>query len=127
MDDVERVPDRSTRSSPVIGVPDLGQLPDDFAVFRYPNVRVIGDRVFILYAREWFELAGDARVQLRGRGQQRSGAGPRGRAPQLPALLLLPVDRKRLRQHPQRRITHGRRRRRLGDHRRPGATLSQSG
>ena len=47
--------------TPVIGLPDLGQLPDDFAVFRYPNVRVIGDRVFILYAREWFELAGGAR------------------------------------------------------------------
>ena len=24
-------------------------------------MRVIGDRVFILYAREWFELAGGAR------------------------------------------------------------------
>ena len=44
----------------MIAVPDLGQLPDDFAVFRYPNVRVVGDRVFILYAREWFELAAGA-------------------------------------------------------------------
>ncbi len=60
MDDVERVPEEYP-IIPVIGVPDLGQLPDDFAVFRYPNVRVIGDRVFILYAREWFELAGGAK------------------------------------------------------------------
>ena len=57
MDDVERIPEEYP-ITPVIGLPDLGQLPDDFAVFRYPNVRVIGDRVFVLYAREWFELAG---------------------------------------------------------------------
>ena len=59
MEDVERVP-LEYPIIPVIAVPDLGQLPDDFAVFRYPNVRVIGDRVFILYAREWFALAGGA-------------------------------------------------------------------
>ena len=60
LEDVERIP-AEYPVTPVIGLPDLGQLPDDFAVFRYPNVRVIGDRVFILYAREWFELAGGAR------------------------------------------------------------------
>ena len=60
MDDVERIPPEHP-ITPVIGVPDRGQLPDDFAVFRYPNVRVIGDRVFILYAREWFELARGAK------------------------------------------------------------------
>ena len=60
LEDVDRVP-AEYPVTPVIGLPDLGQLPDDFAVFRYPNVRVIGDRVFILYAREWFELAGGAR------------------------------------------------------------------
>ena len=59
MDDVERIPPEYP-IIPVIAVPDLGQLPDDFAVFRYPNVRVIGDRAFILYAREWFALAGGA-------------------------------------------------------------------
>ena len=60
MEDVDRIqPEHPIE--PVIGLPDLGQLPDDFAVFRYPNVRVIGDRVFILYAREWFELAGGAK------------------------------------------------------------------
>ena len=37
MDDVERIPPEHP-ITPVIGVPDLGQLPDDFAVFRYPNV-----------------------------------------------------------------------------------------
>ena len=57
MDDVERIPEEYP-ITPVIGLPDLGQLPDDFAVFRYPNVRVTGDRVFVLYAREWFEIAG---------------------------------------------------------------------
>ena len=60
LEDVDRVPAESP-VTPVIGLPDLGQLPDDFAVFRYPNVRVIGDQVFILYAREWFELAAGAR------------------------------------------------------------------
>ena len=59
MDDVERVAPEYP-IIPVIAVPDLGQLPDEFAVFRYPNVRVIGDRVFILYAREWFAPAGGA-------------------------------------------------------------------
>ena len=60
LEDVERVPAESP-VTPVVGLPDLGQLPDDFAVFRYPNVRVIGGHVFILYAREWFELASGAR------------------------------------------------------------------
>ena len=59
LEDVERVPAEHP-VTPVIGLPDVGQLPDDFAVFRYPNVRVIGDHVFILYAREWFELAAGA-------------------------------------------------------------------
>ena len=60
LEDVERVPAEHP-VTPVIGLPDVGQLPDDFAVFRYPNVRVIGGQVFILYAREWFELAAGAR------------------------------------------------------------------
>ena len=40
--------------TPVIGLPDVGHIPDDFAVFRYPNVCFAKDNVYILYAREWF-------------------------------------------------------------------------
>ena len=39
---------------PVIGLPDVGQIPDDFAVFRYPNVGFARDKVYLMYAREWF-------------------------------------------------------------------------
>ena len=57
IEDVERIaPEHPI--SPVNAEPNLGQIPNDFAVFRYPNIHVIGDRVYILYSREWFELSG---------------------------------------------------------------------
>ena len=37
----------------VVGRPGLGQLPDGFAQFTYPNVDIVGDKVFIRYGRSW--------------------------------------------------------------------------
>ncbi len=53
LEDVDRIQPQSP-ITPVIGLPDVGQISDDFAVFRYPNVCFAKDNVYILYAREWF-------------------------------------------------------------------------
>ncbi|MGH9397255.1 MAG: sialidase family protein [Terriglobia bacterium] len=39
----------------ILGRPGLGQLPDAFAMFTYPNVDIVGDHVFIRYSRMWPE------------------------------------------------------------------------
>jgi len=44
--------------SPVVALPNLGCLPEDFAVFRYAVLNFARDKVFMLYVREWFEPAG---------------------------------------------------------------------
>ena len=36
-----------------VGRPGLGQLPDGFALFTYPNVDIVADTVFIRYSRMW--------------------------------------------------------------------------
>ena len=56
---------------PVIGLPEVGALPDDFATFDYPNVCFAGDRVFLIYHRSWVDSGPKAR--------QASTLGERGR------------------------------------------------
>ena len=53
LEDVDRILPESP-IIPVIGLPDVGQIPDDFAVFRYPNVCFAENKVYLMYAREWF-------------------------------------------------------------------------
>ena len=60
--------------SPVIGLPDVGVLPDDFATFDYPNVCFAGDRVFLIYHRAWVESGPGAR-QARTLGERKGEAG----------------------------------------------------
>ncbi len=55
----------------MIGLPDVGALPDDFATFDYPNVCFAGDRVFLIYHRSWVDSAPKAR--------QANTLGERGR------------------------------------------------
>ncbi len=60
MDDIDRIPPvfpipRVTRARP-----NLGQLPEGFAMFTYSNVDIVGDKVFLRYARSWpVERTGD--------------------------------------------------------------------
>jgi hypothetical protein len=58
---------------PVIGLPDVGVLPDDFATFDYANVCFAGDRVFLIYHRSWVDSGPEARqartLGERGRGE----------------------------------------------------------
>lgn len=37
------------------GRPNLGQLPDGFAMFTYPNIDIVGDKIFLRYSRMWPE------------------------------------------------------------------------
>lgn len=51
--DVDRVPPDSPIPAIVRGRAHAGQLPDGLAVFDYPNVDIIGDKVFVRYHRSW--------------------------------------------------------------------------
>jgi len=39
--------------TPVIGLPDVGELPNGFATFDYPNIGSAQDKVYIMYTRSW--------------------------------------------------------------------------
>ena len=65
LEDVARTPEEHP-IKPVIGLHEVGQIPNDFAVFRYPNVGFSGGRVYIMYAREWFELEKDQSPNFEG-------------------------------------------------------------
>ncbi len=39
--------------TPVVALPEVGQLPKGFATFDYPNVRFAQDKVYIMYSRSW--------------------------------------------------------------------------
>jgi hypothetical protein len=54
MEDVNRVPSQYP-VSPVIALPELGSLPEDFATFDYANAWFHGDRVLLMYHRSWVE------------------------------------------------------------------------
>ena len=53
MQDVPRVAPEFPIARRVVGRPGLGQLPDGFAMFTYPNVDIAADTVFIRYSRMW--------------------------------------------------------------------------
>jgi len=39
--------------APVIGLPDIGEVPEGFATFDYANVGFAQDKVYIMYSRSW--------------------------------------------------------------------------
>jgi len=49
----------------------LGQLPDGYASFDYPNVDVVGDKVFLRYTRQWPILCGKGKAEITGEGVMR--------------------------------------------------------
>ena len=53
MEDVTRITPEYPIPRVTRGRPGLGQLPDGFAMFTYPNVDIVGDTVFIRYSRMW--------------------------------------------------------------------------
>ena len=53
MQDVARIAPELPIARRVVGRPGLGQLPDGFAMFTYPNVDIVGETVFIRYSRMW--------------------------------------------------------------------------
>jgi len=65
MDDAARIAPDYPIPGLIVGRPGLGNLPDGFAMFTYPNVDIIGDTVFIRYSRMWPRLR-DAGAQATG-------------------------------------------------------------
>ena len=53
MDDSERIAPEFPIVRRLVARPGIGQLPDGFAMFTYPNVDIIGEQVFIRYLRMW--------------------------------------------------------------------------
>lgn len=50
--------------TPVVGMRNVGAIPDDFAIFRYQNVCFVREKVYLLYVREWFELEEQSDVRF---------------------------------------------------------------
>ena len=64
MDDVARI----TPEYPLLhvrGRQQVGQLPDDFVQFAYPDAYVVGDKVYLTYYRRWPHVNGDGSVGSR--------------------------------------------------------------
>ena len=63
IEDTDRIP-QEYPLAPIIGLPDVGTLPEDFTTFDYANACFSGDDVFIMYHRSWVEVSeeGDART-----------------------------------------------------------------
>jgi hypothetical protein len=53
MEDVDRIVPEFPIARRLVARSGIGQLPDGFIMFTYPNVDIIGDKVFIRYARMW--------------------------------------------------------------------------
>ncbi|MFN0168573.1 MAG: sialidase family protein [Bryobacteraceae bacterium] len=53
MDDVGQIAPEFPIPRRLVARPGLGQLPDGFAMFTYPNVDIVGDKVFVRYSRMW--------------------------------------------------------------------------
>ena len=53
MEDVDRIVPEFPIVRRLVARSGIGQLPDGFAMFTYPNVDIVGDKVFIRYARMW--------------------------------------------------------------------------
>ena len=58
MEDVERI-SPPYPITPVIALPELGTIPEDFATFDYANVGFSGDKVYLMYHRSWIEAEED--------------------------------------------------------------------
>lgn len=69
MEDVDRIPPEYP-TSPVIGLPKVGVLPDDFMTFDYANICFAGDNAFLMYGRGWVEAAPE-RGEARSLGEHR--------------------------------------------------------
>jgi sialidase-1 len=53
------------------GDPGPGQVPDGYMSFDYPNVDVVGDKVFLRYTRQWPIMCGKGKAELTGDGAMR--------------------------------------------------------
>jgi hypothetical protein len=53
MEDIDRIVPEFPIARRVVGRPGLGQLPDGFVMFSQPLLEIIGDQVFVRYARIW--------------------------------------------------------------------------
>ena len=53
MDEVDRIAPEFPIPRRLVARPGVGQLPDGFAMFTYPNVDIIRDKVFVRYSRMW--------------------------------------------------------------------------
>jgi hypothetical protein len=76
LEDVDRVP-VDPEVKPVVGLPWVGPIPDDYARFFYPFVDVAVDRVFVRYARGWFERIDGETVGATERKHEAKGASER--------------------------------------------------
>jgi hypothetical protein len=56
MDTSERIPPEFPMPRHLVGRSPFCQLPDDFAMFTYPNVDIVGDQVFVRYLRAWAQV-----------------------------------------------------------------------
>jgi hypothetical protein len=53
MEEVDRITPEFPIARRLVARPGIGKLPDGFMMFTYPNVDIIGDLVFVRYARMW--------------------------------------------------------------------------
>ncbi|MFA6109289.1 MAG: sialidase family protein [Candidatus Latescibacterota bacterium] len=53
MENVARIAPEFPMPRHLVGRSPFSHLPDDFAMFTYPNVDLVGDRVFVRYLRAW--------------------------------------------------------------------------
>jgi len=71
MADVARITPEFPIPRRVVGRPGLGRLPDGYAQFDYPNVDIIGEKVFIRYYRTWPKVIDEGTEKI-----ERSGGWP---------------------------------------------------
>ena len=60
LEDVGRITPDYPIPRRIVGNSPFGQLPEGFMMFTYPNVEVIGDKVFVRYLRMWPVLKKEA-------------------------------------------------------------------
>lgn len=54
LEDLDRIPPMNP-ITPIVALPELGTLPDNFATFDYANICFSGDSVYLIYHRAWIE------------------------------------------------------------------------
>lgn len=65
MEEIARLTPEFPMARHVVGRSPFCQLPDGFAMFTYPNVDIVGDRVFVRYLRAW-PIEGEEKKEERG-------------------------------------------------------------